>query len=247
MSGFLSSSARLGDSWHNFSSSPSGSFFTPFNLVSLFAWYRGDTVTLAGTKVSSWTDKSTNGYHAIQNTAVSQPVYSTNNGLGYINSTVTTFLAATTAGHTQPYEVFIVANYDGTVSANTRYLIDSGTSNQTVIGLAGSATSTPSSIIYAASSLVSDIAIASNADHIYNAQFNGAASHISIDGDVGVTGNAGAAVLGANVLIGSYAGGGGGSFGWTGRIYEVVIFNSLLSTTDRAKITSYLKTRYSIP
>lgn len=55
--------------------------FTPKSISGLAAWFDADdatTITLNGSTVSEWRDKSGNGRHATQATASNQPGYSTN-------------------------------------------------------------------------------------------------------------------------------------------------------------------------
>lgn len=52
-----------------------GGTFSPSDLANLSLWLRGDDVTLNGSDVSSWNDKSGNGRHYAQATAANQPGY----------------------------------------------------------------------------------------------------------------------------------------------------------------------------
>jgi len=61
----------------------------PAPVTGMSCWLRGDTVTLNGSNVSSWTDKSGNGRHFIQGTAGDQPLYVASGGAGgqpYVDS-----------------------------------------------------------------------------------------------------------------------------------------------------------------
>lgn len=58
----------------------STSIWTPAQLPSLVAWYDANdagTITLNGSTVSQWNDKSGNNRHAVQAVAASQPAYTT--------------------------------------------------------------------------------------------------------------------------------------------------------------------------
>ena len=55
--------------------------FNPKQVANLAAWFDADdasTITLTGSNVSEWRDKSGNGRHATQATAARQPAYTTN-------------------------------------------------------------------------------------------------------------------------------------------------------------------------
>lgn len=60
--------------------------FSPKSLSGLLSWHDaqdGSTITQSGGDISQWDDKSGNGHHATQATAVDQPIYNTSgiNGL----------------------------------------------------------------------------------------------------------------------------------------------------------------------
>lgn len=60
---------------------PRATGFNPRSISGLALWFDADdasTITLNGTTVSEWRDKSRNGRHAIQETAGLQPTYATN-------------------------------------------------------------------------------------------------------------------------------------------------------------------------
>lgn len=66
-----------------------GRVFDPRRISGLSVWYDAadsSTITLNGSAVSQWNDKSGNGYHASQSTANNQPAYNTNtrNGLAVV-------------------------------------------------------------------------------------------------------------------------------------------------------------------
>ena len=63
--------------------SPQG--FDPKSIANLSVWYDASdatTITLNGSNVSQWNDKSGNGYHASQSTSANQPAYVTNDRNG---------------------------------------------------------------------------------------------------------------------------------------------------------------------
>ena len=77
----------------------------PLPLTNVMAWYdAADTtsISVSGTAVTQWNDKSGNGYHVIQNTATNRPASGVNvlNGLNVIDfDGVDNFLTATVASN----------------------------------------------------------------------------------------------------------------------------------------------------
>jgi hypothetical protein len=55
--------------------SPPPPTWAPSSIPGLTGWWRGDDVTLSGSNVSSWNDKSGNGRHFTQATGANQPLF----------------------------------------------------------------------------------------------------------------------------------------------------------------------------
>jgi hypothetical protein len=49
-----------------------------------------------------------------------------------------------------------------------------------------------------------------------------------------------------NFYIGLNAGNGGAGQNWSGNIYEILMYNSVLSTTDRQKMNGYLSWKWNL-
>lgn len=114
----------------------SESTFSPSDLSGLKWWLDASdssTITLNGSDVSQWNDKSTSGNNVVQATALNQPAYSLalQNGLNVVSFTNPNFMATSGAVDfdTNDIEstVFIVTKGDSSV-----------TGNQTLIGTASS-------------------------------------------------------------------------------------------------------------
>lgn len=213
--------------------------FTPADLgAAIFGWFRGDSgVTLDGSnKVSAMTDLGPSGYTATQSVAINRPGYAVNGGLGYLDYTgIEVLQALGSPGQAQPLEVFVVCR-PGQLTPPTNGILVSGSTATLFQRAAGTAA------MFAGAGLLADIAL-TTADHIVNAQYNGAGSVIAVDGDAGTAGNPGAVGLSAAFLIGNTA---LLNLGFIGRIYEVIIIIGLLSAQNRAAMNYYLKSRYTI-
>lgn len=101
----------------------SGGPFAPDSITGLQFWYRDDSIVSSGGFVSQWTDKSGNGIHLLQNSAISKPEVDPaaigghdaiigDGSNDYLLSTATFTLA-------RPYHIFGVMKcaYDGTAYA----------------------------------------------------------------------------------------------------------------------------------
>lgn len=125
MSRLFIQKASGGYLWVNVASSPA--LWTPANLgASLALWLDADdasTITLNGSTVSQWDDKSGNGRHVWQAVSSLQPTYVPNslNGLPGLDwGTATNSRVLRRTGFTySPVRLFGVADYDGPSPAGT--------------------------------------------------------------------------------------------------------------------------------
>jgi hypothetical protein len=97
--------------------------FNPKSLPSLVGWWDASdssTITLNGSTVSEWRDKSNSGFHVSQSTAANQPAYvsASLNGRAGIDWGTTAgtgiILRRNTMPAYAPRDKYIVADYDGT-------------------------------------------------------------------------------------------------------------------------------------
>ena len=215
----------------------------PGNLTSaVFGWFRGDTgVTLDGSgNVSALADKSPNHYDATQATAINRPGYNANGGLGYLDydGTEKNLVALGSPGHAQPIEIFAAVrptNLAFPGSGGGGIISDSGGGAQTQFGVATGG----STIVYAGGLLFGPSV--TTADHVVNLRLNGGTSVLAVDGADGAPGDAGAQTLGAGLSIGQIL---PGNVNWTGRIYELIFINRLLTAPERVLMNDYLEARY---
>lgn len=230
--------------------------FSPTELSNLFFWVRADRgVTLAiGTKVSNWNDQSGNfdtNHNLINPTDGTQPSLNTSDVLYNNQSTISftrannTFLqgAGNLSPHlTMPSTIYVVANSDG---ANVYYedVLDgndvTGDRQQLyfITGFwsitAGGVNSGPTTNSTASPSVFCCI-------------FNGPSSsklYISAATDSPVSPQPPVSDLG-QIVLGNTRNGGG--FGLQGKIAEVIAYSGSHDASTRAKVMSYLGTRYGI-
>ena len=217
--------------------------WTPADISTL-AWYDAadaSTITLNGSNVSQWDDKSGNGYHATQGTASLQPTnaassFNGNNSLVFNSSllgvpsitfpdTQASFYAVFNVNNDTSYAVFSDTNEnhwdrfdgDGLTYANAfrivRFSCDIGapTNGPLILGYIANA-STPSYIV-------------------------------TLNGDVAFT-DTNTTFTFVNNLIG--LGRGGTAAALNGNLGEVVMTPSALSTSDRQKLEGYLAHKWGL-
>lgn len=207
------------------------------------------TITLNGSTVSQWNDKSGNGRHASQPTAASQPAYTVN---GLNGKPVLTFssdtLTINTSGIPQPYNIFLLGRsnsnsvpffLDGTTLAN-RVMMGH---NPNVTGDIGRAFIGSGSDFFLAPSGSS---FAYNAPGILGGEFNGISSQMFANGSTVANGNAGSTAIQALTLGNRYAIAAGGQTFLNGYIGEFLVVSSTLSTADRQRLEGYLAHKWGL-
>lgn len=226
------------------------SAWTPAALGSALALWLdasdASTITLNGSAVSQWNDKSGNNRHATQATAANQPTYTLNglNGKPVLTfDGVNDFFTMTSPVNESSVTLGFVSRLGSKNANEGSYLLGSSTP----LGLVGYDDESrgmrlvsnsggyfnsplPASVRLAAS--FDTIAISSNVATLYRSG----------------TAIAGTVSLGANFQptnIGTYGGGTLGRF-WSGIMSEIIICNSTLSTTDRQRLEGYLAWKWGL-
>lgn len=229
---------------------PSASaFWTPAQLPSLSAWYDASdasTITLNGSTVNQWRDKSGNARHVSQATATNQPSYTTNaitfdgtndhltaSGINFsATDKMTVFMALRNVAADITRSAFMFGGpFGGVTGLGADYPVDS--SLRLRVDARGSVTAFPSSAASATKRNVTSI-------FGFGADIAGDSIFAFVDGtqvlnntsDLG-TGNFGT----SNLFIGSYN---GSVAFFSGSIYETVVVPTLLSLSDRQKLEGYL-------
>ena len=209
------------------------------------------TITLNGSTVSQWDDKSGNNYHVSQGTASNQPtltsgVLNSKNVLRFDGNDWLDNLVATPVGGSTNRTIFIVANYTGSSIDYLLYL--------------GTAASSPS--FGSVFGITQETAVrVSNGNRIWATSVG--SDHmiltISLDGtnntDVSAWQNGTALTISStlraqtiNTSSRFYVGGPTAAVGnlLEGDIAEVLVYSSALSTSDRESVESYLSNKWGI-
>lgn len=208
-------------------------FFDPTPVAGLRLWYDASdasSVTLNGSRVSAWDDKSGNNDHLTQANIALQPLYvlAAQNGLNGIqyNLTRDDKLARALGNINQPHTLFIVSSATG---SGTRFMLrglssvyhfyKSSASGERIVTTAGSPARTGATIFGSAMTLHTMI-------------FNNASSALYLNRDVNVlSGNPST----GGIVTGLEVGASGSSSGWSGFINEIRLYNSVLSMANIEK------------
>jgi hypothetical protein len=215
------------------------------------------SLTLSGSSVSSWADKSGNGRNASQSTSSFRPVLQTNqqNGLSAIkwdgvDDRLDGSLSWPTNGQTTLFIAYNVTN----ISASQRVFDINGNSygnfaspwgttpmtymSDALLWLAGA--SYPTNALYTQSTT-------STGWRIYSVVFNGTSSLMWKNGVSMALSGSGASVTpnGTAYTLGNYANGTSSEM-FSGHIGEVIFYSGNLSTTQRQQIEGYLSWKWGL-
>lgn len=222
--------------------------WTPAALGSALAlWLDADdasTITLNGSTVSQWDDKSGNARHVAQATAVKQPVYANNilNGLSALSfdgSNDSLFTNAATTTLNQPVHRFIACKF--LTKTFNSVVFDSNTQAAPFFFYNGE--SPGGKWVWPGGSYgTSDI----TSNHIHYHLYNNTDSYYSTDGAT----PSGPVSAGANTLQGVRIGYLRAEFvngyAFQGYVYEVLLVQGTLSDTDRQKLEGYLAHKWGL-
>jgi len=253
-----------------------GGGFVPTDIAGLKAWYDASdtsTISLSGSAVTQWNDKSGNNFHVTQSTSAQRP----SSGINTINSkNVLTFggddvLAAGSSAdwvflhNSTGSTVFAVAIDDNTVDfeysifadsvgssevgcglrialdgANPRTLspfVSTGGGSGTLVSLISGGTFSSGTAFYVSG--IWDNNNATLANRSLWRKNGGTQFGTNAQNDSPVSSNpARALCIGNNTNTGSYA--------WTGKIAEIIMYTGVLSSGNVASVNSYLASKWGI-
>ena len=226
--------------------------FSPTSISGLQLWLDAsdsDTITLNGSTVSQWDDKSGNSYNCVQGTASNQPTYvtaaqngknvvrldgsndflqnSTNTIVGGSNAR-TVFVACKNtdnSGITYPFGLGTRANTGG----GQIFLISSEIGTRVSFGNIIWSTS-----LYSSAGIITIQTNGTNVNQLLG-WLNGSA--LSVSSTNGAT---------LNTQVGYMIGDSIQSSTWNGDVMEVLVYDSNLSTANRESVESYLSAKWGI-
>lgn len=205
----------------------------------LVAWWdAADTATISHSSgdVSAWADKSGLGRHlAFGGVGWSQVVTGTRtiNGKNVVDFPDHSQMLTATFNVPQPVTVFAATASDTASAGNRQIVANRGSATIWVYNNMWS--------LYAGGVLQSGTTL-DTSPHVASAVFNGASSELWLDGVSILVGNPGTSGFPSGVYVGS-----DGSGNWDGPVAEVVIYDRVLSGTERDQVESYLSTKWGTP
>lgn len=228
------------------------SSFNPASISGLQLWLDADdseTITLNGSTVSQWDDKSGNGYHCVQGTASNQPTYVTaaqngknvvrlDGGNDYMQNSTNTIVGGSNArtvfvackntdasGITYPFGLGTRAN----VGSGQIFFISSEVAVRVSFGNIIWSTS-----LYSSAGIITIQTNGTNVTQLLG-WLNG--SSLSVSSSTSAT---------LNTQVGYMIGDSIGSSTWYGDVMEIIVYDSELSTANRESVESYLSTKWGI-
>lgn len=236
--------------------------FNPRKVPGITAWWRADYgVTIDSTTgtntVSKVLDLSGGTNNLSQASKSSQPIYVTNNVNGYPVFQFTNqrrflcdSIANLASGVNTPHTVFIVSNSD-VIDANSPIICWANSTNNTpIVTLRGPVnggalfnfryTRNDDS---ATSFAPTTSGMTSNAWHICSVAFSGSSATLTMDTNMVMTAGSNGQTTISNFTIGMKH---GTTFTnpWAGRLAEVIVYNTGLSTNEIQRIHAYLNSKY---
>ena len=217
-----------------------GGPWTPNSIAGCQGWYdASDPASFtysSGTVVSQWNDKSSNGRHLSQSTVAKQPNRNgTQNGLAtVVFDGVDDFIKSASFTQNMPFTLVMAMNVLATGAGHIYFSEGNGW-----LALYGSA--------YVGQRDGSANTSGSNwtagGVHTYVAEYSSSASTIYRDGVSDPFGNA---LSGSGITTGFCINENGGGYGSYSNmaVFEVIVYNSVLSTTDRQTVENYLKNKW---
>lgn len=218
--------------------------FTPSSIAGLQAWYKADagtSTTTDGVAISQWNDQSGNARHLTQATGANQPLYKAaiQNALpGVLFDGVNDQLAATAVSVAQPDTIFAVVKNLQVIPGTVNGIFDGATTRQSVYRQtddtlrATAGTDTGSTFTFGTANA-----------HQMSLIVNGASTALWMNASSVALGNIGTATLASLIIGQNFL----ASAPWNGYIFEWLIYNSSLSTTNRQSVEAYLKSKWGTP
>ncbi len=244
--------------------------FTPSSIAGLKAWYDASdtaTISVSGTAVTQWNDKSANAYNLTQGTAARRPIsgVNTQNSKNVVSFDGNDVLQAATASdwtfmHNATGCTIFFAAFFNTSAIEQSLLITSSTTAQAGIGVYRQSTDTLYGEVLRAvgGTLVSSFGSGTLTDNtakyasmIFDNTNATAANRLRyrVNGGSELTGNTQTGAVSTNnpqnpLYMGSYDTAGSGGF--NGNICEVIIYSGQLAAGDITSVNSYLASKWAI-
>jgi hypothetical protein len=215
--------------------------WTPAGDTGLKAWYSANltdypaALTLNSSTVASANDLSGGGFHLVNGTAATQPIYASVGASGVMRwDGVVRFVCCAFARSVPFTQIVLLKPTD---NANIMYVWDGAT------GMAGSLANITWNAaktirIYRGTYLVGDVLV-SNTPIILTAVYDGVSSSLQVTDAAPVTGTSGTTGIPDGLNIGGPYG--GINYAYLGDIAEILLYDGALGSTRIATAKTYLK------
>lgn len=225
--------------------------WTPANLTS-YVWLDAadaSTITLNGSTVSQWADKSGNGRNATQVTAAYQPLYSAtaiNNKAAIVTDGVDDALYVASWGIVSPPFTRAFVFNPVTIINGSHYINNQKLELNGSFNLADYASSTSATAQYAGF-IANGVSTAANTNYIRISEFATTTSRVYMNGVVTGPSNSGNTALRGLCIGGiSYDGSGAVTSACNTRFGEVLVIPGVLSTDSRQRLEGYLAWKWGL-
>jgi hypothetical protein len=246
---YVGTGVQLGNPFYTFPPSTAVPWL-PTNITGCFLWLDGadtNTLVLNGSNVTSWFDKSGNGFAAVSQSTPATLVSSSFGGnTSLLFNGTSRYFCPTTAVSNAGYTIFTVQNttsqfgggsangYQRVINANNYAFV--GVSNGHVATFTGSGSgwNDTGSNSPAFFSLNTNVLVSMSVSNtVLTPYLNGIAGTTK-------TGTTGAF---SNFYIGNEV---GGTQPWFGNINEIIVYNGILSTSQRQQVEGYLAWKWGL-
>ena len=228
--------------------------FSPYTISGLKLWLdarvgvfsdAGTTLAVNSDPAYQWNDQSENGNHLVQSIVGNMPIFKTGmlNGKPVISSDGVDDSMVTTFGSllSQPNTIFIV--FSITAGSFQKQFFDSA--DPSFInrhGMYGESSNKFALISGGTASELNGIITVPTLFSVYSIIFNNASSELFTNGVSGGTGNPGSDAMGGIRVFSNST-----PAGWAAMdVAEILVYNSLLSNSQRMSVEAYLNTKYAI-
>ena len=220
--------------------------FIPSSIIGCTLWLDGNdssTITYSsGTNISQWADKSGNNYHAIQNTAARQPTYdSTNKGVNFVN-TSTQFMTSSApyTGSANEEFVYIVFKHNGIANGTLLGTTDPNRGRQIT-------TQTNRLVVFNGITLALNSTATVIAGTVYFSEFINVSGLSLIKTNKSLIGSGAKITFATGTTYTQVIGGTttSGVVPYAGQIYEIVVFNRALTSSERSSMHNYLFSKWT--
>ena len=223
--------------------------FSPTSIAGIQLWLDGNDPAGTGTQpangatVSTWVDKSGNGYNATAAPSRTAGTYSTSFRAVYFPNSTTGYITNYSASPTNE-TMFVVFNNPSPSSANN--IIIGGVSGARSLGAGytNAGTGTVGNLNTQIVWLASTGTYTSATTVLTTSQFTSSTNTISLNGGTAASGGAPGFTAGRVTYLGVDAT--NSFYHYLGYAMEIIFYNSVLSTNDRQKVEGYLAWKWGI-